>query len=82
MSDDLTKPMTKTVVFAVKLRTNVELEEPNAALFEKIVFEEYQEDQACSGGLEWRKPLNYNTTNLTFEFRLKKNKICLGENIF
>ena len=44
MSDEISKSMTKMVVFLVKLRTNVEPEEPNAALFEKIVFEEYQQD--------------------------------------
>jgi len=62
--------MIKIAVFVVELRTNIEPEEPNPTLFEKLVFEEYQQDQACSGGLDWNKPLNYNTTNLTFEFRL------------
>jgi len=44
--------MIKIAVFVVELRTNIEPEEPNPTLFEKLVFEEYQQDQACSGGLD------------------------------
>ncbi|EWS71999.1 RuBisCO LSMT substrate-binding protein (macronuclear) [Tetrahymena thermophila SB210] len=63
--------------YSFRLWMNMQVEKLNDILFEKIVFQEYLASDTCSGGFVWKKKEKVDLKDLTQEFRIKKNEICI-----
>lgn len=57
---------------------NLETEQLNDELFEKIVFQEYLANDTCSSGFVWKKKEKVDLKDITQEFRVKRSIICIG----